>query len=240
MKHVLPTNLLVLEDSATNPDAFFTEELFNEWYDNLYECAIATVDEFKNLLGHMEGINYQLNPTLLKEVVYDAIVGLKKISDSGHNNISKPSPFKIAAHLGYWFLVHKPVLFLYFDSQTDLKDLRFTDEIETDEDLKTFTIWEMKHINEVVATTFMVGYIFDLDKEKQPICGASQLSNVKKGKTFCFETFEDMNETIIDMLRYHLAYRIISPEILEHFLEGYTLHPIWALTSRAWELKDDE
>lgn len=231
MKNVLARRLPVLDDD------FFTKELFAKWYNDLYVCIDAVLRLFKKELGNVEGFYYQLNPTILKEVVYDAIIGLRKIVLSENNEVSEPNPFKIASHLGYWFIRHKPIMFCQWDTKFDLEMIKFKDHIQNDEELKLTTIWEIKHINEIVAAAFMVRYIFLVD---EIICDVSSLKEVKKTGKFYFKDFNELSDAVIDKLRYHISYRCITPEVLEHFLEGYTLHPIWKLTAKLWEAEENE
>ncbi|MDE6284755.1 MAG: hypothetical protein K2M17_03330, partial [Bacilli bacterium] len=241
MKNILAEELTILEEPTDdNKNPFFTKELFKKWYDDLYDCARYTVDTFKeNSLGHLVGVNYDLNPILLREVIYDAIIGLKKIVKSDNNRVEKPSAFKIAAHLGYWIVRHKPIMFLCFDENIDLNNYTFMPDIQSLDEMRRSTIWEMKHINELFAVNFMLRYIFDTNK-KAIICKTIEFKKVKKTGTFCFDSFPEMGNVIADLLKYHLAYRSISPEVLEHVLEGYTLHPNWKMTGNLWSEDEDE
>ncbi len=240
MKNILAEELKVLEEpTEDNPDPFFTQELFKKWYDELYDCAQYTVDTFKEKsLGHLLGVDYNLNPILLREVIYDAIIGLKKIVKSDNNRVERPSAFKIAAHLGYWIIRHKPVIFLCFDDGIDIRDYTFMPEIESSDEKRKATIWEMKHINELFATNFMLRYIFDTN-DKKVICKSRELKKFQDTGTYCFHSFQEMGDVIADLLKYHLAYRSISPEVLEHVLEGYTLHPVWQMTGNLWTDPDE-
>lgn len=231
MKNVLARNLDVLDDG------FFDEALFAEWYNDLYECTENMLDHFKKVLGNIEGFYYQLNPIVLKEVVYDAIIGLRKIVQSKNNDVEEPNPFKIASHLGYWYIRHKPIMFCQWDKDFDLEQIVFKKDIQNDEELKLVTIWEIKHFNEVVAVAFMLRYIF-LFGEKETICGDKECKKFKNTGKYYFNDFEELSDAVIDKLRYHVTYRCITPEVLEHFLEGYTMHPIWELTEKLWEAEE--
>ncbi len=233
MKNVLARNLPVLDEG------FFNEELFAKWYNDLYECSQSILNAFKKSLGNIEGFYYQLNPTMLREVVYDAIIGLRKIVLSENNEVSEPNPFKIASHLGYWFIRHKPVMFCQWETEFDLTRIKFKDEIQQNEELRLVTIWEIKHINEIIASAFMIRYIFLIDS-KNIICRNTELKKFKNNGKFYFNDFSELSDAVIDKLRYHISYRCITPEVLEHFLEGYTLHPIWNLTANLWEAEENE
>ncbi len=232
MKNVLAKNLRVLDDG------FFNKQLFAKWYNDLYSCTQSTLGEFKKTLGNVEGFYYQLNPTMLEEVVYDAIIGLRKIVLSENNDVTEPNPFKIAAHLGYWFIRHKPIMFCQWENDFSFEDITFRDAIENDNELKMAAIWEIKHINEIVATTFMIRYIFKINNESNIVCGKKNLKNVQKKGNFYFQDFNELSDAVMDKLKYHISYRCITPEVIEHFLEGYTLHPIWELTANLWEAEE--
>lgn len=234
MKNVLAKNLKVLDEG------FFNKALFAKWYNDLYNCTKITLKEFKKTLGNVEGFYYQLNPTMLEEVVYDAIIGLRKIVLSENNDVTEPNPFKIASHLGYWFIRHKPIMFCQWRNDFKLEELKFKDEIENDEERKMAAIWEIKHINEIVATTFMIRYIFNINNESNIVCGKKSLKKVQDRGNFYFKDFNELGDAVLDKLKYHVSYRCITPEVIEHFLEGYTLHPIWELTANLWEAEENE
>lgn len=237
MKNVLARDLPVLEEpTEENPNPFFTRELFFDWYNKLYDCICKTIATLQDKTGYIEGIDYQLNPTILDEAIYDAIFSLKKVINSEYHDIKKPNPFKIAAHLGYWVVRHKPVLFIQYDVNYDLNNVVFPKDIQEIDEKRKIAIWEMKHINELVAANFMLRYIFDFDSTH--CCRKRQLNNVQKNNIFCFNDFDDMVSVISDKLKYHLTYRNISPEIIEHFLEGYTLHPALKLTADLWKIDE--
>ena len=191
-------------------------------------------------MGNIEGFYYQLNPTVLEEVIYDAIIGLRKIVLSENNDVTEPNPFKIASHLGYWFVRHKPIMFCQWKTNFDLEKIKFSDKIESDPELKLAAIWEIKHINEIVAVTFMIRYIFKIDDENNIICDKKELKKFKNKGKFYFNDFSELGNAVFDKLKYHISYRSITPEIIEHFLEGYTLHPIWELTANLWEAEENE
>ena len=234
MKNVFAKKLEVLDDQ------FFDKDLFTKWFNNLYDCTEITLQQFKDSIGNIEGFYYQLNPTVLEEVVYDAIIGLRKIVVSENNDVKEPNPFKIAAHLGYWFVRHKPIMFCQWTTGFNFEEIKFKDKIENNAELKLATIWEIKHINEIVAVAFMIRYIFKIDNEESIICDDRELKKFKGTGNFYFQDFNELGNAVFDKLKYHLSYRSITPETIEHFLEGYTLHPIWKLTANLWEAEEDE
>lgn len=211
-------------------NGFFTEEKFKEWYNLLLDFTLESIDELMSLTGAINGFTYELNKTLLREVIYDAMIGLKTIVVSKHNTVHQPNPFKIAAYLGYWFLRHKPILFRA-ESDLKLETLKFNLD-EDDEDDRNAIIFEMKHLNEVTVARFILRYIFNLNGK--PMCDNKTCKRIKKCGNFCFDDFSDMFMTLFYKLVYHLCYRELSPKIIEHFLEAYTLHPHLPCTNDLW------
>ena len=216
-KSVTATALPVLDD------AFFTEARFKKWYNILLSFAGETINLLCDDIGNIDGIDFEINHVLLKEVVYDAMIGLKTIVVSDNNTIEQPNPFKIAAYLGYWFLRHKPIIFRV-EKNIEIENIVLSPEI--DENQRNYIISDIKHLNEVAVTHFLLRYIFKTDSKK-PVCGKLCYLNVKNTGNFCFDSFDDMFETIYDKLKYYLTYRAISPKTIEHFLEAYTLHPVF-------------
>lgn len=228
-KSVTVKDLTVLEGS------FFTEERFRQWYNMLLNFAAETINVLCDEIGNIEGISFEINQILLKEVVYDAMIGLKTIVASKNNTIEAPNPFKVAAYLGYWFLRHKPIIFRATDS-IDLENIVFPPEI--DEDRRKHIISDIKHLNEVAVTHFLLRYIFKTECKNKPVCGKLCFLKVKNTANFYFDSFEDMFKTIYDKLKYHLTYRAISPKTIEHFLEAYTLHPYLPYTCDLWNTEE--
>ena len=232
MKNVLAKSLPVLDDS------YFNKALFARWYNDLRKCTENTLTVLQENIGNVKGFYFRLNPTMLEEVVYDAIIGLRKIVSSENNEVQEPNPFKIAAHLGYWFIRHKPIMFCQWKENFSLENLVFRDEVENDKEKKMATIWEIKHVNEIVAASFMIRYIFQIDSIDDIVCGKKNLENVQCREKFYFNNFFELGSAVWDKFKYHISYRCITPEVLEHFLEGYTLHPVWELTSKLWEAEE--
>ena len=91
MKNVLARDLPVLEEpTEENSTPFFTRALFLDWYNKLYDCVVNTIKTLKDNIGRVVGIEYQLNPTILDEAIYDAIFSLKKVINSEYHEIKKP------------------------------------------------------------------------------------------------------------------------------------------------------
>lgn len=214
---------------------FFTDDRFKSWYNMLSDFACATIETLHNEVGGVVGIDYEINTVLLQEVVYDAMIGLKTIVSSEHNIVRHPNPFKIAAYLGYWFIRHKPIAFRA-EMNLDIKSLKMP--LIDNDDLKKIKIVEIKHLNEVAAAKFLLRYIFVVESKK-PLCNQKRCKKIKSNGNFYFEDFQEMLDTIYEKLLYHLMYRDISPKIIEHFLEAYTLHPYVSYTCDLWNISED-
>lgn len=214
-------------------DEFFTETLFKEWYNTLLIFSGETINELRERTGNISDIVYEINTVLLKEVVYDAMIGLKTIVISENNEVKKPNPFKIAAYLGYWFLRHKPIIFRV-KTDIDIDNIVFPSDLSLQQ--KRNVISDMKHLNEVTVTNFLLSYIFDIGQK--PVCKTLCLRAVKSKGNFGFTNFEEMLEVIYKKLRYYLTYRTITPKTIEHFLEAYTLHPYLPYTCDLWKTEE--
>lgn len=225
-------SLKVLDDDGS----FFNEELFKEWCNLLYKFSFQTISILREEIGNIEGIHFEINTVLIEEVVYDAMIGLKTIVASDNNDVEAPNPFKIAAYLAYWFIRHKPILFRA-DSRLDINSIPLNSQI--DEEHKRAIIADMKHLNEVAAARFMLRYIFEVDCKK-PFCTVKRSQKLKGKGYFCFDCFADMFDAIHEKLKYFITYRDISPKVLEHFLEAYTLHPYLPYTADLWSTRESE
>lgn len=224
---VIANSLNVLDEGD---QSFFNQTLFKDWVNMLYKFSHSTISILRKEIGNVVGVSFEINYTLLQEVVYDAIIGLKTIVVSENNTVESPNPFKIAAHLAYWFVRHKPIIFRA-ENKIRVDDLQFASNM--DEAQRKAAIVEMKHLNEVTAARFMLSYIFQVDC-KTPVCNDYRIRHLKKAGKMHFDSFPDMFDAIYDKLTYHLTYREISPKILEHFLEAYTLHPYLPYTTDLW------
>ena len=94
-------------------------------------------------------------------------------------------------------------------------------------------VWQLKHMNELVAVQMVMHYIFDTNRV---VCNKNSCNRVKRknGDKFCFDTFDDMYAAILKKLTYYFAYRALAPKMIEHVLEAYTFHPAWELTGSHW------
>lgn len=216
-------------------DEIFTPDRVKEWKNHIVTCYKTTYNKLKSNIDNSSPISFFLDKNLLEEVFVDAIVDMRKITDTKLHDIEDPNAFKIAAYLSYWWVRHKPVS-IHYPSGYNLNDIVLTktglthDEYE--KELQKL-VWRLKHINEMVAVQIAFNYIFDLEK---PLCNAKQCVKIKEmeKENFCFESFLDMQRVILKKLTYFFAYRTLDAKMIEHMLEGYTLHPAWGLTGPQW------
>ncbi len=219
-------------------DNIFTEDRLYEWKEHIKNSYKAIYKSLKEKIDNSCPIRFYVNPSLLDEVIIDAVIGMKKITDSSFNSVENPNAFKIAAYISYWWLRHKPVC-IHYSKNFSLQDLVIVSDEEDPEKLedeRQQLIWKLKHVNELVAVQMVFTYIFDLDKT---VCGNRQCKKVKskEGDNFYFESYDDMLEVFLRKLTYYFSYRAIAPKMIEHLLEAYTFHPAWGLTGPQWSLK---
>ena len=220
----------------------FTEERAREWKQHIRESYSYIYNDLKNRIDNSSMIDFFICKSLVDEVIVDAIIGMRKITDSQYNSIEAPNSFKIIAYLTYWWLRHKPVS-LHYPSDRSIEDIVLKENSalshEENELERQKVIWQLKHINELVAVQMSLSYIFDFSKS---LCGKQSCKRIqnKEAANFCFESFDDMREAIVKKLTYYYCYRAIAPKVIEHMLEGYTFHPAWGLTGPQWASAKEE
>lgn len=193
------------------------------------------------MLDNDSPICFNLSISLLDEVLFDAIIGMRKIVDSSNNCVESPNSFKIAAYLSYWWLRHKPVYLHYpigfrLEDAKIVRDEKVSDE-EYDKKCNDFS-WQLKHINELVAVQMVSTFIFDFEHTLCDKAVCAMIKHKEKDK-FCFTDFEEMRNDILKKLTYYFSYRAIAPKMIEHILEGYTFHPAWGLTGKHWNTGEE-
>ena len=214
----------------------FTKERSHSWkehilnsYEDVYNGLKTKMDETNAIIG------FAINKPLLDEVIIDAIIGMRKITDSKYTSIEDPNAFKIISYLAYWWLRHKPVS-IHFPKGFQLNELLISGEY-TSEEAKEYErqklIWQLKHVNELVAVQMVITYIFNFEKV---LCNDKICKKIKSSESekFCFQNFDEMKEVILKKLTYYFSYRALAPKMIEHILEGYTFHPAWGLTGVQW------
>lgn len=221
---------------------FFTEERLKEWKKLIGLCCKKICNGLMSLLDPSSKIRYYVSVSLIDEVVGDAVIGMSKIIDKTPHPVEEPNAFKIAAYLSYWFLRHQPISILY-PKNSRIEKLKVADE---DKINRQYLIWQLKHINELVAVELATSSIFDFTKI---VCDSNQCKRVSKANTvkdtktkanyFDFNDFDELHSIIIKKLTYYFAYRAIAPKVIEHILEGYAFHPAWQLTGSHWNVKSD-
>lgn len=217
-------------------DDFFTKARAKQWKNYFTICYDEVRKKLKTKMDSTCMIEFFLDYSLLRESIIDAIIGMKKIVDSKNNKVEKPNYFKLASYLSYWWLRHKPVSIHYPKNFNLNKDVT---TIDKDEEERKKLIWQLKHINEIVAVNFTLTFIFDF---KNQIYSDKLCAKLKEddNTNFVFESFDEMRKVMMDKLTYYFCYRAIAPKIIEHILEGYTFHPAWALTGPHWRINDED
>lgn len=170
---------VIIKDLPVLDNDFFTETRFKEWYNMLLCFAVETRNVLCDEIGNIDGLDFEINQVLLREVIYDAMIGLKTIVVSKNNDIEAPNPFKIAAYLGYWFLRHKPIIFRV-DKNFDIENIIFPPSINNEQ--RKYLIYKIKHLNEVAVTNFLLRYIFRTDCKKKSYMWEIMLLKCKKKK----------------------------------------------------------
>lgn len=229
------SNCVFADALSVLDDKFFTEERFKEWYNMLLAFAVESINLLREETGNIKDVSYEVNTVLLHEVVYDAMIGLKTIVISDNNTVNEPNPFKIASYLGYWFLRHKPIIFRV-KTGLNIDEISFAEDVDP-ADRKSIIV-EMKHMNEVAVSRFLLRYIFKVECAR-PLCTRRRFRRIKATGCVFFDSFPDMLLAIFEKLKYHLTYRDISPKIIEHFLEAYTLHPYVPYTCDLWNTEEN-
>ena len=217
-------------------DETFTKEKMLSWEQDLMTAYKSILDMIESEMDPVCHIGFAINPSLLDDAIVDAVLGLKKITQSTNNTVDEPNTFKIVAYVMYWFLRHKPI-HIFLTPGTWIEDVIVINSEDFDkEELERANnelAWKIKHINEYVAVTFALSHIFNHDIQ---IFSEGDFSRIKDAQSdrIPFNSFEEMTDALVDKLIYYVSYRAIAPKILEHFLEGYTYYPNFGLTDEHW------
>lgn len=223
-------------DNLEVADDLFTEEIIYGWERALmtaYETILHDINEAKDPSCQ---VALAMNPSLLDDSIVDAVLGLKKITQSTNNTVDEPNTFKIVAYIMYWFLRHKPIQ-VYCSEGVWIEDVFVSNSSKYSKEefdkLNKELAWKIKHVNEYVAVAFCLSHIFDYDVV---VLSEKDFKKLKaaQGDRIPFDSFEEMTDALVDKLIYYVSYRAIAPKILEHFLEGYTYYPNHGLTDEHW------
>ena len=220
----------------------FTKERSQEWKNHMINSYEDIFQGLKVKLGSdANTIGFAINKSLVDEVIIDAIVGMRKITDSKYTSIEDPNAFKIISYLAYWWLRHKPVS-VHFKIGFNINDIKISGNFDTPEQKeyeRQKLIWQLKHVNELVAVQMVATYIFNFEKI---LCDDKNCAKIKskEQENFCFKDFDEMKDVILKKLTYYFSYRALAPKMIEHILEGYTLHPAWGLTGAQWASAKEE
>lgn len=220
-------------------EKIFTEERAKEWKRHIKASYDFIYHDLLDRLDNSTKVKFFVCKSLVDEVVVDAIIGMRKITDSRYNRVEDPNSFKIISYLTYWWLRHKPVS-IHYGRDFCLDDIKLKPTVELSalsekelEQERQKVVWQLKHINELVAVQMSLSYIFDFEKHVCDNRACKRVKTREKDK-FCFDSFEEMHEVIVKKLTYYFCYRTVAPKIIEHMLEGYTFHPAWGLTGSQW------
>lgn len=223
-------------DKLAVADDIFTKEKMLSWEQDLMESYESILKMFLSKMDPESPVAFAMNPSLLDDAIVDAVLGLKKITQSTNNTVDEPNTFKIVAYVTYWFLRHKPIQ-IFLTSGAWVEDVTVANskdynEIELQE-ANNVLAWKIKHINEYVAVTFALSNVFNYDIK---IFNDKDFNRIKtvQADRIPFDSFEEMTDALVDKLIYYLSYRAIAPKIIEHFLEGYTYYPNYGLTDEHW------
>ena len=223
-------------DKLAVADDIFTKEKMLSWEQDLMESYESILKMFLSEMDPESPVAFAMNPSLLDDAIVDAVLGLKKITQSTNNTVDEPNTFKIVAYVTYWFLRHKPIQ-IFLTSGAWVEDVTVANskdynDIELQE-ANNVLAWKIKHINEYVAVTFALSNVFNYDIK---IFNDKDFNRIKtvQADRIPFDSFEEMTDALVDKLIYYLSYRAIAPKIIEHFLEGYTYYPNYGLTDEHW------
>lgn len=229
----------ILEQDGTG---FFTKDKVNKWRDHLKATYNAVYHNMKDKLDPSCPVDFSLNISLLDETIADSIIGMRKLIESSNNQVENPNSFKIAAYISFWWLRHKPVA-IYCDREFSLYEVKIhplSDEsAEQLEYRRKKYFWQLKHVNEIIATQFVLNFIFNCTEK--PVCGKKDFNRIcKQTHKPNFDSFEEMYKVTSEKLLYYFSYRALAPKIIEQILEAYTIHPHYALTGNHWNTKEEE
>ena len=155
-------------DKLDVADEIFTVDKMDEWESDLmvaYHEILAAILDDKDASCD---IRLAMNVSLLNDTIVDAVLGLKKITQSTNNTVGEPNTFKIVEYIMYWLLRHKPVQ-IYCGKNVRVEDVfvkhpeRYS--AEEFEQVNNELAWKIKHVNEHVVVAFALSHIFNKEVE---------------------------------------------------------------------------
>jgi len=183
-------------------------------YKNLYEKYYYIIeplaDCLKNHAKHfhqtqkvggyaISSITYPANEILIDDIVLNTVTDLDRIM--AFHAVEKPTRYKYAAYIGFWWLRSKPFL-CSLSNYTDFPALN-------DDTLDSMFLDLCKSVNELFIIDVMLSLI--KIKPTNPLCA-------DKSKTILLADLKDS-------LLYFLRYRQYSAQELELFLKGLNTCP---------------
>jgi hypothetical protein len=171
---------------------------------DLKDKALVFYDD--NIRGiNVSDIIYPPNEVIIDEVVLNTITDIKRIKD--FHPVEKPTFYKYAAYIGFWWLRGKPLL-------CKAHDYKYVEDKFTKEDFEFITDI-CKSVNEIFITDVM------LDIIQMPPLGGSTLCIKSQTNDSTLVSYTDIK----DSLCYFLRYRQYNAQELELFLKGLNVCP---------------
>jgi len=186
---------------------------YKKLYEKYYKIIEPLADSLKNQARYfyqtqkvggfaISDIYYPANEILIDDIVLNTVSDLDRIM--AYHAVEKPTRYKYAAYIGFWWLRSKPFL-CSLGNYTDFPAL-------DDNTLDTLFLELCKSVNELFITDVMLSII-----------------KIKPTNGFC----PDRSKTVTvadlkDSLLYFLKYRHYSAQELELFLKGLNTCPLIA------------
>ena len=186
---------------------------YKKLYEKHHHIIEPLADSLKNQAKHfyethkvggydISRITYPANEILIDDIVLNTVSDLDRIM--AYHAVEKPTRYKYAAYIGFWWLRSKPFL-CSLGNYTDFPAL-------DDNTLDTLFLELCKSVNELFITDVMLSII-----------------KIKPTNGFC----PDRSKTVTvadlkDSLLYFLKYRHYSAQELELFLKGLNTCPLIA------------
>ena len=209
-----------MNKTSVSKEEFSVKEIEN-WEWRLVKTYKEILDEILDNKDPSSPIAFAINPSLLDDSIINAFIELKRIKNSSDAKC-EPNSIRIVAHIMYWFLRIKPIQ-IFCSPGKWIEDVIVKDSSNYNkEDLEKANrvlAWKITHINEYVALTFALAYIFDFEKMALAEEDFKRFIGSQNRRS-PFGSIDEMLDLIIDKLLYIISYKSITPETLEYFLTG--------------------